>query len=707
MGSCAAPFSLVRNNPLFRFALPFMAGIVAGWHFSVPLLHLCFVAAFSLLGMLVGFFRFSPRWLFGVSAVSFMFFAGVLVEEKQENAKALQWEETVQHYSAVLLEEPDVRPSTVRVLADVSLMENADGAERSNGRVYLYFPRCVEAESLHLGSKVEFDAAILPFRNAGNPAEFDSELFYYIKGVTGTAFVSREGWTDKGQGDMTLRMRALELRASIVDMYRELPFGENESALLSALSVGEKEEFPKELREEYSAAGASHVLALSGLHLGIFYAILITLFPLWSRSKLLVIAREGVIVLLLWAFAFVAGLSPSVVRAAILFTLMSVGRCIGQESSSLSSLSFAAVAMLLFSPHLLFDVSFQLSFAAVFSIILFVQPLQRAFRTDRYGRLPRSLMNMIILSFAAQLGTMPLVWYYFGMFPLYFLLTNLVIVPLAFMAVSVTVVLWVLALLPALQYPVACVLDFILQTMNWCASAVASFPGASFSMPDIDAATAFFIAVVLMALVYALLQRKWWLSAISACGLLLSVAFIIVTEAPSNESGYVIVYNNRRNPLLHVVGTDGKNSLVSTVPELDAEYEYVSAPYIKREGLEEPEWACWDFHSGLLNLSEGVLEFSGLKIRLLDNGLWRENLYTEPADVVVLCRGFLGSIEELAEVYPTECLVLDASLYKRSRERILRECAAMGIEPVDISKEGAVKIVPQEGGFSLVPMRGK
>ena len=102
-----------------------------------------------------------------------------------------------------------------------------------------------------------------------------------------------------------------------------------------------------------------------------------------------------------------------------------------------------------------------------------------------------------------------------------------------------------------------------------------------------------------------------------------------------------------------------------------------------------------------------MLGFCGLKVRLVDNGYWNESIYSTPADVVVLCRGFLGSIEELLEVYPTNCLILDASLYKRSRERILRECAAIGIESVDISRSGAVAIIPGDGCFTLEPLRGK
>ena len=699
---------MIKNNPLLRLALPLIIGIIIGWNFCVPPGYALFMALLSLLAMLLGLMGSSPRALLGVGALSFMLSAGIYVEEKAEAAKAQQWSDSKCVYSATLLEEPDVRQSTVRVLADVSYTGEAlHDSVRSSGRAYLYFPRCTEAEALQIGSNVEFAGVISPFRNAGNPAEFDTERYYYIKDISGTAFVDSAEWVDKGCDGLSLRMQALKLRSSVIDMYGRLQFESRELALLSALTVGEKDDFPKELREEYSAAGASHILALSGLHLGIFYALLVTLLPLWGRNRVMVVVRELFIVILIWAFAFMAGLSPSVVRAAILFTLMAAGQCMRRDASLLSSLSFAAIAMLLVSPHLLFDMSFQLSFAAVLSILLFAPPLQRLIKVDERGRFWRFVLNLMIVSLAAQLGTLPLVWYYFGMFPIYFLLTNIVIVPLAFLLVLLAVVLCIFSFFPMLQLPLARVVEFVAALMNDCVAAVAGMPGASLAMPPLGVVEACLVAAMIFAFVYSLTVRKWWLTALSVGAMLLLPFFASGPQTDPADGNGIIVYNNRKNPLLHVVTADGGNWLVSTVPQADAEYEYSSAPYVKREGLPQPGWACDGHSDGGLSFDMGLLQFDGLKVRLIDNGLWRDNLYVEPTDVVVLCRGFKGSVKELIEVYEPGCIMLDASLYRKSRERLLHECAAAEVEPVDISEQGAMKIVATQEGFRVVPMRGR
>ena len=298
-------------------------------------------------------------------------------------------------------------------------------------------------------------------------------------------------------------------------------------------------------------------------------------------------------------------------------------------------------------------------------------------------------------------------WYHFGELPLYSLLTNLLVVPLAFVVILLALMMLVTSFWQPLQQILASALAFVVDVMNGTIESVASLPGASWVLPPIGLFGAVGVAVLLALLCYSLVNRKWWLSGLVAgCSFVLCVVNLQTDSDTSDQSG-IIVYNNNKNPLLHIVGDDGDNWLVSTVPQLDAEYEYASSPYIKREGLDEPVWVDSCFSSSCFEHDEGLVTYGGLKVRMVADDLWRENLYSVPTDVVILCRGFLGKIQELVEAYPPGCILLDASLYKHSRERILRECAALGVDAVDISKTGAVKIVPQGDGFEIIPLRGK
>ena len=242
-----------------------MFGVAVSWYVGFSMPQLLSLASVALFVLLFGMWRGAPKWLFGVGALLFMFTAGAFVESKQREEMAPKWASGKHRYEARLLETPDHRGTTTKVLANVVAADTVlpPGARRS-GDAYLYFTRSVEADALAVGDVVRFEGEMHAPSNAGNPAEFDNEAYCYVKGITGSMFLRDEGWT-RESGRKTIPMRALELRGRVVDTYRRCGFKDEGLALLSALTVGEKRDFPRELKESYAAAGASHVLALSGL----------------------------------------------------------------------------------------------------------------------------------------------------------------------------------------------------------------------------------------------------------------------------------------------------------------------------------------------------------------------------------------------------------------------------------------------------------
>ena len=698
--------NIFYQNPLLKLAIPLMAGIIVGWVSGAGAVYALALSAMSLVAVLLGSMRLAPKWLFGAGVMALMFSVGLYSEHMQSVEKAPQWSGGKHECRAQLLEVPAVRGTNVKVLAELSLKDTVSQG-RKEGLVYLYFPRTVESELLTAGDIVAFDSYVSPPKNQGNPEEFDIESHYYIKNISGTAFVPDGNWRLLSAERKSIGMHALELRAKAIGLYKRLGFEDEALALLSALTLGEKRDFPEELKENYSAAGASHILALSGLHLGILYMLLAFLFPATGHRLILRLLREVMILAVMWGFAFVAGLSPSVVRAAILFTLISFGRLLDQELSPVSSLSFAAIVMLLFSPHLLFDVSFQLSFAAVLSILMLAPHLQQFFGVYKHGVVYGYVMNLLILSVAAQIGTLPFVWYHFGVFPIYFLLTNLLVVPIAFVLMLLAVVVLLLSPIPVLSKLVAFPLGWAVDFMNWIVKSVAVLPGVSFALPSLGVFGIVCLVLLIVLFLYSLIQKRWCLLVFSvATAIVLAMVYFFVNR-PQDEDNYMVIYNNYKNPLLHVVFAGGENYLVSTVPQLDAEYEYVSKPFIKSRELTAPVWVEWSYKDSLLQYNEGVFEFDGLVVRLLDNPHWRENEKIEPVDILVLCRGFLGRVSDLVKVYPASCVVLDGSLYKRSRERIIREYSKLGVEVVDITQTGAMKVVATAEGFDMIPLRNK
>lgn len=697
----------IKNYPLLKLALPMIGGIVIGWLCNVDLLHTATLFALSLLAVAAGFSSRLPAWLFGVGATGAMLAIGLFVITCDKAVETPRWSGRKVACEAQLLEVPYMGGVATRALAYVVADDGSVAGERSEGRVNIYFANSVEAEALRVGEKVRFEAVIENPRNAGNPAEFDVERYMRLKGVSGSVFLPVGGWQSVGMGNVSLQMRALALRDDIVKMYERQGFEGNALSLLAAFSVGEKRGFSQELKEVYSDAGVSHLLALSGLHLGLFYMVVVTLLGFAGGSRKWYIARELLALLLLWVFAFVAGLTPSIVRAAVLFSLVSVGRCLRRDSSSLNSLAFAAMVMLLFSPRLLFDISFQLSFSAVLAIILLTPWINELLGCNKRGRLYRSAVSLLAVSFSAQVGVLPFVWYYFGTFPLYFLFANLLLVPLATVLMTLVVWLWVTVPVPLVRQCIAWLLSWLLAFMNGVVEFVASLPAASVMLPQVGVAGACFTAFMLVASFYCVMRRRYLFAALISMAAVVAVVLNIFTDKGADYSDSVLLFNNNKSGAALVLPQGGEGYVVSSVPKFDSDADRVLVPFMERESITSVRWLESPYADSCVSYSDGLLSFAGVRMQLLADDCWLSDSLQHPVDVLWLCRGFLGPVERLLEVYPASCIVLDGSLYAGSRRRLLRECGAAGVGCIDISQLGAVKLKADGGSFSVETMRGK
>ena len=262
----------------------------------------------------------------------------------------------------------------------------------------------------------------------------------------------------------------LERRAKLLDRLSESGVDGSAYAVVAAMALGDKSQLTTELRDAYAISGASHILALSGLHLGIIYTLLSLLL---SRRRWQMVSQI-VIIVSIWLFVFLVGLSASVVRSAVMvsiYALLSLGH---RDKLSVNTLAFAAIVMLLLNPMSLFDVGFQLSFMAVLTILLFYPLLEslwsQPFLLDH--RLFRWLWTMLAVSCAAQIGVAPLIAYYFGRFSCYFLLANLIVVPAATLILYLSLLV---LLIPSLAYLLIYIVDALNQLLSW----IAMLPGAS------------------------------------------------------------------------------------------------------------------------------------------------------------------------------------------------------------------------------------
>ena len=262
----------------------------------------------------------------------------------------------------------------------------------------------------------------------------------------------------------------LSQRARLLDRLSENGVDGNVYAVVAAMTLGDKSQLTKELRETYTVTGAAHVLALSGLHLSIIYTLL-SLFFCRQRWQ---IVSQVLIVISIWLFVFLVGMSSSVVRSAVMLTVYALLSLGDRNRMSVNTLAFTAIIMLMVHPLSLFDIGFQLSFLAVLSILIwnpvFEGVIPQSFLMSH--RLVRWLWSLLAVSCAAQLGTAPLIAYYFGRFSSLFLITNLVVLPFAPLIIYLTLAV---LFIPSLAY----ILVYIVSALNGVLTFLASIPWVS------------------------------------------------------------------------------------------------------------------------------------------------------------------------------------------------------------------------------------
>ena len=238
-----------------------------------------------------------------------------------------------------------------------------------------------------------------------------------------------------------------EKRKMLTSKYVEQGLSGDTYDIVAAMTLGEKKGISKEVRKVFSASGGAHILALSGMHLGILFMILTFLLPTKRWPKISVLTE----LLAIWAFVFLIGFQPSLLRAAVMLTIYSIAKMLSRNTRSMDVLAFTAALLLVVSPQWLFDVGFQMSFASVTGILVLYGPIFR-FLTYREKEAEQpsllavccwtfydGIVGLVVISLTAQLGVAPLVAYYFGNFPTYFILTNFIVTPAAFLIIILAI----------------------------------------------------------------------------------------------------------------------------------------------------------------------------------------------------------------------------------------------------------------------------
>ncbi|MDB4158109.1 ComEC family competence protein, partial [bacterium] len=336
-----------------------------------------------------------------------------------------------------------------------------------------------------------------------NPYQFNYKNYLKRLGIYRQVFLKDQIVLAIPQSPTTITAYAETIREALNKRLQQLPFKPIERAFIKALLLGQRQDITANVYEAYTKAGAIHILAISGLHVGILLLIIqFILNPLlyFKHGKFV---RLLIILCVLWSFAVIAGMSPSVVRAVTMFSLFAAVRVLKRSSNSLNILAVSAFILLLVRPGFCFDVGFQLSYAAVASIII-VKPVLDVWWGSFKNRILNWFLDLFKVSIAAQIGVLPLSLYYFHQFPGLFFVTNMIVVPCLIVILGLGIATLILVVIYKPPEFLIHTLAWVIQSMNRFVEWVASketflFEQISF---DLTALVISYLALFLLGIFY-------------------------------------------------------------------------------------------------------------------------------------------------------------------------------------------------------------
>lgn len=410
-------------------------------------------------------------------------------------------------YEAVIVSSPDISKKVIK--CDIVIVD-----EHRPLKVKASFFRDSYSEKLKIGDGIRAYSVLK------EPSNFPGSYFDYRRyllnhGYSATTFIYTNNWCyesvklDALSLFEHIKLSALVYRDKLLARLKLMDFSGEDYAVLAAMALGERVSMSEDMTNDYSVSGALHVLSLSGMHLGIIYAMLMLLFI--KRKRFVV--TQVLIICAIWSYVIIVGMPITAVRSAIMLTVYSFVCLLNRNSVSLNTLAVSAMIVLIENSLSLYDIGFQMSFVSVLFIIVFYKPLNNILPLKfRNLKIVNAIWKMSVVSISAQIGVAPLVAFYFGRFSCYFLITNFIVVPASSIILYGVVMIFLTGWWPWCQNVLSEILSVTLRFMNKGVSYIASLPGSSIDNIHINQLQVlmFYVAVFSLYVFFIYARKMLW-----------------------------------------------------------------------------------------------------------------------------------------------------------------------------------------------------
>ncbi len=530
------------DRPFVFITLPFLVGLVLAFACRTHAILLAYCSCILLfLALILFVFRARGMVFLCLSCLSFCGIGSLLMLERLHVFEGNPLEQSYKPgdiYVLRICESKEGKGDWNKAIGEVKQHEEKQVKTVRLEKVLLLIHKneCLPGT----GDQVAISSALMAIRNEGNPGEFDAEMFWSRQGVNKMAFVSRGELMLLNQAKQSLLTKLLNASRNYLKSALTAHLSGPELAISLALILGDNSMLDKEIRDSFTNTGALHVLAVSGLHISIIMQILMAALAVFSG----VLSRRVAVIFLIgimWWYAAITGLSPSVLRAVIMFTVLSIAQLSGRNYDSLNTLFLTAFVLVIWNPLTVFDIGFQLSFLAMLGIFLFYEKIE-SFWAVRQPILQKVWQGTAI-GLAAQVMTTPLSLHYFNQFPNYFILTNIGLMASSGLILGGGLLIFSVSWWGFMAKWIGFVLMLVVGVSLWFIQWVESLPGAVAFGFALEFWTVLALGILFPLIFYFKIgTSRFWATLIMSFGILAGIVFQRFENINRNE---IIVFNAR------------------------------------------------------------------------------------------------------------------------------------------------------------------
>lgn len=667
----------VFKFPLLTITISFAIGIIAEFHLQWSFQTLV-ILLFSFLGIFSFLFWKSKKALlqnslFGITTYLLAFTLGMMSFYIHSDLNSKH------HYTKKSFEESN----SIRAIVTTTLKPNEKynkyfislshfNDSIASGKLLLYVPKS-NIETLHSGDEIWLNNTVYPIPKAFNPFQFDYSKYLEKQNVFHQIY-TQENQIKIIQRHKTTDYYIENLRNNLRKSFEIHQFDSKTKAIIDALILGQRLELDKETIADYSNAGVIHILAISGLHISIIYFFIVFLLKPLKRVKFGAEIQLLIVLAILWLFALLTGLPASVTRAVTLFSFISIGNYFNQPKAIYNALAISAFLILLVKPNAIFDIGFQLSYAAVLSIVLF-QPFYKKFYFSE-NKIAVYFTDTILVSLAAQIGVLPLSLYYFNQLPLLFLLANLVIIPLSSLVLIIGIVILPLNYaLPTVAVFLGKILEFSIQFMNDYIHWIAQFKSGIITNISFSGWLTFSMYLVIVAFIYWMYHTKVKnIKYILASILLFQLSYISV-KWNENQRSELVVFNEKST----LIGVKNQNSVIA----------FTDIPENHNTTLNHYTRGTFSDSLRIFPM-QNAISFQNKRILVVDSlGIYKTSI---PPEIIILTQNPKINLSRLIHKIKPKVIIADKSNYKNIVKRWEATCRKEKIPFHAIAEKGFYRL---------------